>query len=64
MHLDAKLVNAPFINYSLRIHRCVYALLENYFWLYKKAKICNMEAIVGGVEFGEEQANQRTGDGI
>jgi len=42
----------------------VYALLENYFWLYKKAKICEMEARVGGVEFGEEQANQRTGDGI
>jgi len=32
--------------------------------LYKKAKICEMAARVGGVEFGEEQANQRTGDGI
>jgi hypothetical protein len=61
---NAKLVNASPLRYSLRIHRRVYALLENYFWLYKKAKICEMAARVGGVEFGEEQANQRTGDGI
>ena len=30
---NAKLVNASPLRYSLRIHRCVYALLENYFWV-------------------------------
>jgi len=45
---------------SFVTHRCVYSLLESISGLYKKAKICEMEARVGGVEFGEEQANQRT----
>jgi len=49
--LDAKLVNLPSLRYSLCIHRCVYLLLESISGLCKKAKLCEMEARVGGIDW-------------